>query len=129
MHDKKVFTVLVIDDEASVRSAVALVLGKASMRVLEADGAAAGRKVWEKERGSIDLLLVDISMPQITGPEFVHELFGGKAGVPVIFVSGLGRGDALEATIDVPHFTILQKPFAPRDLLETIEKHCALAGV
>ena len=126
---KKVFTVLVVDDEPSVRSAVSLVLGKASMRVLEADSAAAARKLWEKHGSAINLLLVDISMPQTTGPEFVHELFAGKAGVPVIFMSGLGRGDVLEATIDVPHLTILQKPFAPRDLLQVIENQCSLAGV
>ena len=126
---KKAFTILAVDDEPSVRSAVSLVLGKASMRVLEANSAAAARKIWEKQANEIDLLLVDISMPQTTGPEFVHELFAGKAGVPVIFMSGLGRGDVLEATIDVPHLTILQKPFAPRDLLQVIENHFALAGV
>ena len=125
----KAFTILVIDDEPSVRSAVALVLGKASMRVLEAESAASALKIWEKQRNAVDLLLVDISMPEMTGPEFVHELFAGKAGVPVIFMSGLGRGDVLEATIDVPHLTILQKPFAPRDLLQVIEDQCALAGV
>ena len=126
---KKAFTILVVDDEPSVRSAVSLVLGKASMRVLEADSAAAARKIWEQHGNAIDLLLTDISMPQMTGPEFVHELFAGNAGVPVIFMSGLGRGDVLEATIDLPHFTILQKPFAPRDLLQVIENHFGLAGV
>ncbi|HEY6227556.1 MAG TPA: response regulator [Verrucomicrobiae bacterium] len=124
---KKAFTILVIDDEPSVRSAVSLVLGKASMRVLQADGATAARKIWEKQADEINLLLVDISMPQMTGPEFVHELFAAKAGASVIFMSGLGRGDMLEATIDVPHLTILQKPFAPRDLLQMIENQCALA--
>jgi DNA-binding NtrC family response regulator len=128
MQSKKAFTILVIDDEPSVRSAVSLVLGKASMRVLEADNAAAARKVWEDNANSIDLLVVDISMPGMTGSEFVYQLFGGKTGVPVIFISGLGRGDALEATIDVPHFTILQKPFAPQDLLKAIENQSVLAG-
>ena len=129
MHVKKALTVLVIDDEPSVRSAVSLILGKASMRVLQADSAAAGRKLWDENRDAIDLLLVDISMPQISGPELVYELARDGASLPVIFMTGLGRGDALEATIGLPHFSILQKPFAPQDLLNAIDNHCAMPVV
>src|SRR6476661_8907504 len=118
MQIEKAFTVLVIDDEPSVRSAVSLVLGKESMRVLQAENAAQGATMWEEHRNEINLLIVDISMPQMTGPEFVFELFASKLALPVIFITGLGRGDALEATIHLPHFTILQKPFAPQDLLD-----------
>ena len=113
-------TVLVIDDYDSVRIAIGMILERRGFRVLSADGPPAAIRVWAQHRSKIDLLLVDISMPGLSGPELVRDLLNEGPPVPVIFATGTGEEQARQATKNISHPTILQKPFSQDLLVETI---------
>jgi DNA-binding NtrC family response regulator len=117
-------TILIIDDYDSVRIAISMILRKHGFNVLAAENAAAAKRIWAQSRSSIELLLVDISMPTITGPELVRELLKEGPRIPVIFVTGIGEVQAREATRDLPTPLILQKPFSPQLLIELVETQC-----
>ena len=113
-------TILIIDDYDSVRIAISMILSRHGFKVITAANPAEAKKIWAQHRSIIDLLLVDISMPIMSGPELVQELLADGASVPVIFATGTGPENAKEATKDIPHPTILQKPFSPDVLVNAI---------
>lgn len=113
-------TILVIDDYDSVRIAIGMILERRGFSVLSADGPPAAVRIWAQHRSKIDLLLVDISMPGLSGPELVSELLNEGPAVPVIFATGTGEEQARIATKNISHPMILQKPFSQDLLVETI---------
>jgi DNA-binding response OmpR family regulator len=114
-------TILVVDDYDSVRIALSLILKKSGFRVLAAESPNTARLLWNERRTEIDLLLVDISMPAISGPDLVRELLADGDSTPVIFVTGTGAESAREATQKIRNPNILQKPFAPDVLVKAVE--------
>jgi len=110
-------TVLLVDDNEGVRVLSARVLEEAGYEVIEAAG---GREALEAvhARGStIDLMITDVRMPQMSGGELAAELKQLHPATPVLFISGFteepfGRRSAVASSIRV-----LQKPFTPDALL------------
>jgi DNA-binding response OmpR family regulator len=97
-----------------------MILERNGFRVLVADSPAAAKRIWANQRAAIDLLLVDISMPAISGPELVLQLLSEGPPIPVIFATGTGEEQARIATQNILRPTILQKPFTQDLLIETI---------
>ena len=65
-------TILLVDDEQAVRSIVLRILKRANYRVLEADSGEAALKIAETHEGPIDLVITDMFMPGLRGPEVVR---------------------------------------------------------
>ena len=109
-------TILVVEDEAPVRSGIRRLLEWAGYQVLtaanadEAVEAVAGRDV------SIHLLLTDFTLPGITGRELASVLQASRPGLRVLFMSGYSE-DELPPTDDHSDAGFLQKPFAAETLL------------
>jgi len=113
-------TVLVVEDDASVRRFVRLVLEKHGYDVLEAVDQASALSVVQGHGASIDLVVTDVLMPRGTGPELVRALAQVLPGVPSLFISGYADA-ALAQQMTFPrasHF--LQKPFSAAELLARI---------
>jgi len=112
-------TLLVVEDENSVRNLVASSLRKEGYRLLLAASAEEALKIVDTHDGPIDLLLTDAIMPGRGGIDLARELVARKPGLPVILMSGY-----TEETLPVdeigPAITLLQKPFTPRDLRQRI---------
>jgi PAS domain S-box-containing protein len=81
-------TLLLIDDEELVRRALRNVLESAGYRVLEAAGGADGIAVFERERDNISLVLLDRSMPEMSGEMVLRRLLELGVLAPVMFVTG-----------------------------------------
>jgi PAS domain S-box-containing protein len=120
-------TVLLVEDELSVRQMIAGMLKKLGYTVLEAgNGEEALRLVREKTDVNIDLLMTDVIMPKMGGRELVeHIQANGTVILNVLFMSGYVGEITLQ--LETPHF--LQKPFSlsklaykMRDVLGTSEK-------
>ena len=108
--------VLVVDDDDSVRTSVAQILRAAGYQVREAgDGAAAVARMTEDQVG---VVVLDMRMPRGGGLEVLRS--AGSGSPPVVLVSGYPlAGDA--GLRQDPHvFTVLQKPFKPRALLDAV---------
>ena len=82
------YTVLVVEDDAAVRSLVKEVLVHNHYRVLEAGHAEAALAVWKTHGPKIDLLLTDIVMPGVNGLELAEQLLSRRPELKVIYTSG-----------------------------------------
>ena len=110
--------VLVVEDRASVAAVTRRVLERAGYAVAIANNGAEGLREAEGDPG-IDLVLTDVVMPELSGPEMVAELRKVRPDLPVVFMSGY-MDKAVDAAPEDHEF--LQKPFEPSDLLNTIRK-------
>ena len=112
-------TLLVVEDENSVRNLVASSLRKEGYRLLLAASAEEALKIVDTHDGPIDLLLTDAIMPGRSGIDLARELVARKPGLPVILMSGYTE-ETLPVDALGPAITLLQKPFTPRDLRQRI---------
>jgi PAS domain S-box-containing protein len=111
-------TVLLAEDEASVRSLTSIVLRSCGYRVLEAMD---GRDALDKARESVEpiqLLVTDVVMPRMNGPQLAEQLRQRWPDLPVLFMSGY------TADVAMPHggAAFLQKPFTPAKLAEKVRQ-------
>lgn len=113
--------ILLIDDMAAVRHAIATVLRKSGHEVVEAAG---GQEGIEKCRsGSFDLVVTDIMMPQSDGTDVITALKADPKAPPVIAMSGGGSGVPATAALSVARQTAdlaLTKPIENDDLLNAV---------
>jgi CheY-like chemotaxis protein len=113
-------TILLAEDEAPVRRTTRKLLESFGYRVLEA---ASGEEVLAAARGSaIDLLVTDVMLPGMKGPEISRRLRALLPGLPTLFISGytasvLGSQGVLE-----PDVQLLHKPFSVQDLARKVEE-------
>lgn len=113
-------TVLAVDDEALVLMAVEAHLASLGHAVLAAARPSAALRVCDEHAGPIDLLLVDISMPEMSGIRLAQEVRTRRPGIRVLFMSAHSRQVLLaEGRIDASMAT-LEKPFGPRELGDAI---------
>ncbi len=113
-------TVLVAEDEDAVRSLVRLALKRAGYTVLTAADGEDALAVAKAHDGKIDLLLTDVVMPRMGGPELAVRLRESRPDLPVIFMSGYA-GDALTREGSLPSGSaFVQKPFTPSVLASTV---------
>jgi len=116
----RVATVLLVEDEDSVRAVVERTLGELGYNVLSADRPSAARAAFEQLEGAIDLLITDLVMPGGTGRELYEELAGGLPHLPVLFMSGYPDRGAVQLGGLPEGAEFLQKPFSPRTLGERV---------
>jgi PAS domain S-box-containing protein len=114
-------TILVVEDEATLRALIRQVLEHYGYTVIEAGTGRAALEAWRKHAGGIDLLLTDIIMPDhMTGFELAQMLQAGQPTLPAIFSSGycaevVGKDVQLEEGRN-----FLQKPYPLLKLVHTV---------
>jgi two-component system cell cycle sensor histidine kinase/response regulator CckA len=112
--------VLVVEDRAVVRELIRDVLDAAGFFAVTASGGAEALTLAIAEH--FDLLLTDVVMPKMSGPELAHALRARFAGLPVIYMSGY-TDDVLDAkALAEPATGFLRKPFANADLVAEVRK-------
>ena len=120
-------TILVAEDDDAVRRIVVRILEFAGYRVLQAeDGQAAVALLNRGE--AIDLVLLDVVMPELGGKAAFEEIRRIAPGLPIIFCSGY-TGDALPASLLArEQLRLLSKPFRPETLLEAVREALGKSG-
>jgi PAS domain S-box-containing protein len=113
-------TVLVVEDDVSVRTLACHVLRFAGYVVLEAGGADEAVRLCERSKGNIDLLLSDIGMPDVPGNELANRLTHLRAEMRVLLMSGYPDTEAVRKSVLAARVAFLQKPFLPSDLLRAV---------
>ncbi|HYA62891.1 MAG TPA: PAS domain S-box protein [Candidatus Sulfotelmatobacter sp.] len=112
-------TILLVDDEASLRGAIAEYLRGAGHRVLEAHSPGDALELVRSHPSGIDTLLTDIIMPGIRGTELARQVEEIHPGVHVIYMSGFAQN--LPETQIPPGAPFLQKPFRFASLAEQLK--------
>ena len=117
-------TILLVDDEQAVRSIVLKILERANYQVLEAEDGADAIRIAEKHEGTIDLVVTDMFMPGMMGPDMVRKLLVVRPGIRALFMSGYADKDSTTGVPEGANF--LGKPFSSKELGKAVES--ALAG-
>ena len=114
-------TILLVDDEESVRKTVGRRLEIDGYRVLTADSGEEGLKIAQEQLP--DLVLLDIMMPKMKGRDVCARLKADPktAHIPVIFLTALGLTDHIKAGMDLGAEDYIVKPFEPAELKERIK--------
>ncbi|MFO7893771.1 MAG: PAS domain S-box protein [Longimicrobiales bacterium] len=112
--------VLVVEDEAPVRSLVRKVLERKGYRVLEAADGKAALELAADHHGEIDLLIADLVMPGLSGREVAERLNAAEPDLATILISGYTADEVVREGIEQGEFVFLPKPFSPEILTRRV---------
>jgi two-component system cell cycle sensor histidine kinase/response regulator CckA len=112
-------TILVVDDDDGILGVVVAILKQAGFRVLAAKNGPAALKLAENTGERIDLLLSDLDMSQMSGPNLGEELKKTRADMHVMLMSGGTGGSLLVLNYG---WAFIQKPFVAVKLVEMVKK-------
>ena len=113
-------TILVAEDDPNLRLVVARMLERFGYTVLVAGTGQEALEVFDALGGCVDLLLTDVVMPDLGGPELVERLSGRGVAVRVIYMSGYSDPAGLRRVVITPTSQLLRKPFALESLLRVV---------
>ncbi len=114
-------TVLIVDDEASIRMLIAEVLGDLGYSAIEAADGTAGLKVLQSDV-RIDLLITDVGLPGgINGRQMAEAARETRPGLQVLFITGYAENAAISNGHLEPGMHVLAKPFAMEKLAARIK--------
>ncbi len=115
-------TILLVEDEPAVRNVAIRVLMNHGYFVLAASNGEEALGLAEKVGGAIDLILTDVVMPDLGGPELVAQLLEKWPGMRAVYMSGYADGDKARVGIQEAKTSFLQKPFSAASLTLTVRE-------
>jgi CheY-like chemotaxis protein len=115
-------TILLVEDEASVREPAAEYLADHGYTVLKASRGAEAVEITQQHAGPIDLLLTDIVMPQMSGRELAEKIAALHPEAKIVFMSGYSNNVLSNVQGPIRNHTVLQKPFRLSVLGERIRE-------
>jgi PAS domain S-box-containing protein len=113
-------TILIVEDEDAVRSLVETILSADGYNILVADSAARAVELCRRHSGKIDVLVTDVIMPEVNGPELARQLIALRPGIKVVYMSGYAGEHLDDEGVCSDGVALLQKPFTAAALEEAI---------
>ena len=115
-------TILLVEDQAAIRMLLEDVLSEAGHRVLAAANGSAALGLAADYSGAVDLLITDVVMPEMSGPQLASQITVLRPTMIVLYMSGY-TDHALLRRSAIEHGTaLLQKPFLPEALLSKVDE-------
>jgi PAS domain S-box-containing protein len=118
-------TVLVIEDESALRVTVSKILRKRGYSVLEAADGLAGIELFRANSREIRVVLLDLTLPRISGPAVLAELRRMRPDIRVIVTTAYTEDAVLDAFGREDTWRFIRKPYQTKDLLALIGEACA----
>ncbi|MFB3924129.1 MAG: ATP-binding protein [Terriglobia bacterium] len=115
-------TILLVEDEDPVRSMVRGILESNGYSILEADHPDAALITSQRYEGHIHLMITDVVMPRMSGPELAARLKPFRPDTKILYMSGYSDAAILHHGILEPSETFLQKPFTPNALARKVRE-------
>jgi hypothetical protein len=115
-------TVLVVEDEESVRLFVCSLLRRYGFRVLQAAGPEQGVEVAMSYDGNIDLLITDVVMPGANGAELAARVAEARPGIRVLFMSGYTEDAIVHHGVLDEGVAFIAKPFGPDAFIVSVRQ-------
>jgi CheY-like chemotaxis protein len=115
-------TVLLVEDEASLRELLREVLEANGYSVLVARGGADVLKIAEAHAGTIPIMVTDVIMPGMSGPKIVDLVAPTRPEMKVLFLSGYSDESVTRHGLVGPGRSFLSKPFGPEVLLRKVRE-------
>jgi two-component system, cell cycle sensor histidine kinase and response regulator CckA len=113
-------TVLLVEDDEMVRRLVRETLVRSGYKVMDTSDPVEARRLSEKYRGRIDVLITDVVMPKVSGRELAQELQKRRGGMKVLYMSGYTDNAIVNTGILHKEVAFLEKPFSPAALTEKV---------
>ena len=115
-------TILVVEDNALVRVTAVELLRAQGYTVLEAAGGADALRLVEEYEGDLHLLVTDVVMPEMSGPEVARHVQDLRPGIRVLFVSGYTADEIGHRGELDPGMAFLQKPYTSQALIRKVRQ-------
>ena len=115
-HDCGKETILVVDDDDSLRTVIVDLLGHLGYSTLSAANAADAMQLSQDYQGKIDLLLTDVAMHPLTGPALAEKLMRSRPEMKVIYISGYANAALAPDGVLKPGTVLVDKPFTMKIL-------------
>ncbi len=115
-------TVLVVEDEEMLRELARRILELSGYTALEAKGGEEAIAICQQYEGAIDLLLTDVVMPQMSGPELAARIASLRPRMKILFMSGYTDSAVLHNSVLDPTLAYIQKPFTMDSLARKVRE-------
>jgi CheY-like chemotaxis protein len=114
--------VLIVEDEDAVRRLAERILRSAGYKILSAASGGDALVLCEKHSGTIDLLLTDVVMPQMSGRELADRLTMARQGLKVLYMSGYTDNAIIHHGVLDPGIRFVGKPFSAAELTRKVRE-------
>ncbi len=118
MPSRTVRTVLMIDENEVLCSAISIVLRTQGFRVLLAHDGRSGVDLFQVHEPEIDVIVMELTLPRLSGHEALRELQRIRPGVKVILTASFSK----RALVDLHPWAFLQKPYLSTELIDLLQK-------
>lgn len=115
-------TILLAEDDPQVRDFLDTVLGGAGYSVINAQDGLDAIEQFRKNKESIDLIILDVGMPHITGSAASEIILSERPSSKILFLSGYTDDNIEINKIAIRGYQLIKKPIPPRVLLEKIRE-------
>jgi two-component system, cell cycle sensor histidine kinase and response regulator CckA len=113
-------TVLIVEDEDVLRAATSKMLRKTGFTVIEAGDGTTGVTLFQANRGKVDVVLLDMTLPGICGPEVVEELRRIQPDIKVVLTTAYSRDLTVTAFGGQQFRHFIRKPYRLRELIDLL---------
>ena len=114
-------TILVVDDDQTIVSLCQAALETAGLRILVASSGQEAKQALDSN-DSIGVLVTDINMPDINGPDLVEEILPTRPHLRVLYISGAWEQEKVNRHLEELGCRLLRKPFAPAALIAEVRR-------
>jgi CheY-like chemotaxis protein len=118
-------TVLVVDDEEKILYAISEMLKRVGFKLFTATSGQIAIELYKKNMGTIDIVILDMIMPDMDGGETYLKLKNINQNVKVLLSSGYSLQGQAQDTLKLGGVGFIQKPFSEKELLQEI---CVIVG-
>ena len=115
-------TILIVDDDESILSAMGGLVERMGHKVYRASNGIEALKVFEENKAEIDLISLDVSMPEMGGHEVLRQIRARGSDVPVIVVTGHCAESENELLKPLGVAGVVQKPYTARSFISVAQK-------
>jgi DNA-binding NtrC family response regulator len=115
-------TLLIVENEAAIRNLLQMALRKNGYTVLAAESGHEALEIAREHTGTIHLLITDVVMPEMDGPELVKQALIIRPGMRTLFMSGHMDEALDERGLPPANVNFIQKPFSPRVIAQKVRE-------
>ncbi|MGD0365373.1 MAG: response regulator [Bryobacteraceae bacterium] len=120
-------TILVVDDQAQIRSLVRQILERHGAVILEAANGLEALAIRKRSGSALTLVIVDFLMPGLSGLDLAAQLNRDAPGIQILYMSSAGESIAMESLLRESPGHVLLKPFTVEDLIARVQSLLARA--
>jgi two-component system cell cycle sensor histidine kinase/response regulator CckA len=114
-------TVLLLEPDDRARGVARYILNRQGYQVIETDSANTAELLWEGQGTKVDLAIMEVNLPGITGPELVERLRQTRPDLHVVYLATPAPDGQASAMVSVKDLVFVSKPYTPDTLLEALQ--------